>query len=270
MISTRPFSVKSTTIDASQGCSVLSYLLSRRTPSTLREWKALSWGKICMIWVLFDSWFFTFFSGVLLIGTRLRGNPVACSFAIISCIIILGSTKLFIYAFLVEKVLIVWSGGLRTARHTIMVYGICGFVMLGYLAVGILFLLSRRSEIRKDAEDACYIGVSHAAAVTMVTYDLSQNIFFTGMFLWPLWRSHLINPSLKRMATRTLSGAIASLTLSAANASTMIAFGGEELGWMCLSICVADLRDKVLGGTKFLATPYYYDTRHERNGTAAG
>uniref|UniRef100_A0A0W0F052 Uncharacterized protein n=1 Tax=Moniliophthora roreri TaxID=221103 RepID=A0A0W0F052_MONRR len=181
---------------------------------------------------------FSFVAGVLVTGSRLRGNTIACSLAIISCIIFLGSTKLFIYAFLTEKVWIVWSGGLQTPRHKAKVYGVCGFVMLGYLGLGIVFLLSRWSEIRSREGDTCYIGVSHSASVALMSYDISQTIFFTAMFLWPFWRSHIISSHLRGIARRTLCGTLASLTLSAGNASTMIALGSEEPGWVSLNALI--------------------------------
>jgi len=85
------------------------------------------------------------------------------------------------------------------------------------------------------------------------------------MFLWPLLGSShsgpKTSPKLRKVAKRTLlyvfkwqsftkiytyskhiSGATTSLICSATNISILTILGGNELGWICMSSCVSDVR----------------------------
>lgn len=223
------------------GASVLGYCLSRRTPPLNRweAWKHLTWGRTCIILVLLDSWIFVLFSGILSTGVGLAGSVMTCHIAILVCIACYGTTKLFIYAFLVEKVYIVWSCGNQTPRFKTPVYRICCAVLIGYLVVLILMIFGRRSLLNEDR--VCLLGLESFATIPLVAYDLAQNVFFTAMFLWPFWRSHPMSPKLRAIAKRTLYAACGSLTVSAVNYIIMIAMNGEELGWICLISCVTDV-----------------------------
>ncbi|KAG7098067.1 hypothetical protein E1B28_000041 [Marasmius oreades] len=223
------------------GASVLGYCLSRRTPPLNRwePWKHLTWGKTCIILVLLDSWIFVVFSGILSTGVGLIGSITTCQIAIILCILCYGSTKLFIYAFLVEKVYIVWSSGNQTPRFQTPVYRICCTVQLGYLVIFFLMIFGRKSFMNEDR--VCVLGLESFATIPLVAYDLSQNVLFTGMFLWPFWRSHPMSPKLRAMAKKTLYAACGSLTVSAVNYVVIIALHGQEIGWICLVSCVTDV-----------------------------
>ncbi|THU98139.1 hypothetical protein K435DRAFT_753241 [Dendrothele bispora CBS 962.96] len=223
------------------GVSILSHCLSHRVPplNSWVQWKNLTWGRACMILVLFDSWLFVFFSGVLANGVGLTLAPLPCTLAIYACITFYGVSKFFIYAFLSEKVYIVWSGGNQTPRFRTLVYKICAFVLMLYIAVTVLVITGRQSAIRDDG--VCIIGLKKTATLSLIAYDLFLNVFLTAMFLWPLWRSHIISPPLRHVAKRTLYGACASLILSASNIAILTAVGGNENGYICLSACVTDV-----------------------------
>ncbi|ESK89775.1 hypothetical protein Moror_16837 [Moniliophthora roreri MCA 2997] len=227
--------------------SLLSYLISRKAPpiNKLQQWKSLRWGKVCMFLVLIDSWFFVLFSGILLTGIGTMGDPVACSLAIFSCILFQGSSKVLIYAFFVEKVYIVWSGGNRTPRLKTKVYKICSVILLGYVVIDVLFFLGHASHIREE-DGVCILGYKNYASIALVTYDLVQNVFFTIMFLWPLWRSRVMSPRLRNVAKKTFYGAVSGLTISAANTVVLIALRGTELSWVCMNSCVADVAANAL------------------------
>jgi len=199
----------------------------------------LSWGRLCVLMVLIDSWLFIFFTGVLVNGVGLSFSHKTCALAIYSCISFYAVSKVLIYGFLVEKVYIVWSGGNRTPRFRTPTYRICGVVLLGYVAILVLMIMGQISGLRADG--VCIIGLKNFATIAIITYDLFLNVFLTAMFLWPLWRSNVISHRLRRVATRTLYGAIASLTTSAANVVILLALRGEEYGWVCLVSCVTDV-----------------------------
>ncbi|KAF9263835.1 hypothetical protein L218DRAFT_310640 [Marasmius fiardii PR-910] len=223
------------------GASVLGFCLSRRIPPLNRwePWKHLTWGRACIILVLLDSWIFVIFSGILSTGVGLAESLMICQMAILVCIICYGSTKLFIYAFLVEKVYIVWSCGNQTPRFKTPVYRICCGVLTGYAVVLVLMVLGRKSLLNEDR--VCLLGLEGFATIPLVAYDLAQNVFFTAMFLWPFWRSHPMSPRLRAVAKRTLYAACGSLTVSAVNYLVMVALHGQELGWICLVGCVTDV-----------------------------
>ncbi|KAG8700010.1 hypothetical protein FRC09_006239 [Ceratobasidium sp. 395] len=61
------------------------------------------------------------------------------------------------------------------------------------------------------------------------------------MFLWPLFRSRLANPRIKRLAMRTLVAAGAALTTSTINIAVLTIMHGQQLGWVCLGSCGTDV-----------------------------
>ncbi|CAE6475645.1 unnamed protein product [Rhizoctonia solani] len=79
------------------------------------------------------------------------------------------------------------------------------------------------------------------SSLSLLIYDLYINIFLTGMFLWPLFRSRLSNPRIRKMATRTLVAAFAALTTSTINIAVLTIMHGQQLGWVCLGSCGTDV-----------------------------
>lgn len=172
-------------------------------------------------------------------GVGLSASRHTCALAIYACISFYALSKVFIYAFLVEKVYIVWSAGKQVPRFTSPAYRISAFVMLGYVVVLVLMIMGENSTIRPDG--LCVIGLKNYATIPLISYDLFLNVFLTAMFVWPLWRSNIVNLRLKKVAIRTLYGAIVSLTTSAVNVAVLTALKGEEYGWVCLGSCVTDV-----------------------------
>ncbi|KAJ3925262.1 MAG: hypothetical protein NXY57DRAFT_1032388, partial [Lentinula lateritia] len=210
------------------GVSFLSFCLSRRVPTGWRQWRYLTWGRTCVLLVLLDSWIFVFFSGLLSSGVGLSWSHTTCTIAIYSCISFYATSKILIYAFLSEKVYIVWTGGNQVSRYKTKVYRLCAFVPLGYIVIGILMILGRDSSVRGDG--VCVIGLKAFATIPLIAYDLSLNIFLTAMFMCPLWVLHPISPKLRSVAKRTLYGATISLISSAVNITIMLLLSGNELG----------------------------------------
>ncbi|KAL0566663.1 hypothetical protein V5O48_015340 [Marasmius crinis-equi] len=231
------------------GCSLLSFLLSKRTPTDWTEWRNLTWGKVCMIAVLFDSWLFTLFAGFLLTGVTVRDETL-CSLVSILCIAFVSSSKFFTYAFLVEKVYIVWSNGYRTPRLKSPVYKICLLIQLGYgvVAMPIPVLLGRTSRILDDSSGACLVGFQKYASISIIVYDALQCLFFTFMFCWPLYRSKTMqmSPALRTVAKKTLIGVVLGLTAFTVNMLVFYGLGGHELDWVCITNCVLEVTANAL------------------------
>uniref|UniRef100_A0A0W0F0A7 Uncharacterized protein n=1 Tax=Moniliophthora roreri TaxID=221103 RepID=A0A0W0F0A7_MONRR len=139
------------------GASLLSYLIARRAPSLndLRQWRHITWGRVCLLLVLVNSWLFVFSSGILVTGVGAIRDPAICKIAIFSCLFFIGSTKILINAFLIErssrKAYIVWSGGFSIPRFKMKLYKICGTILVGYTAVYALWMgTGYHIHIRKD------------------------------------------------------------------------------------------------------------------------
>ncbi|KAL0571769.1 hypothetical protein V5O48_010198 [Marasmius crinis-equi] len=137
---------------------------------------------------------------------------------------------------LLAQVYIVWSGPLRSPRIKTTAYKVCLIVQLGYVAINVLYFIAKSSKIQGDG--ACVLGLRHFATIPLVIYDFIQNVLFTFMFLWPLYRSKVMNPALRRVAKRTLIGAVSGLSIFAANTLIIIGFGGHELDWVTLNALI--------------------------------
>ncbi|QRV78476.1 hypothetical protein RhiJN_06491 [Ceratobasidium sp. AG-Ba] len=222
------------------GCSVLAFCFARRSKNLLlwETWAGMSWPRLCIKLVFADSWLFLFSTGVLINGAGMSSNFVSCVLGIYACIILYAFSKIMIYWFLIEKVHIVW-GGTHQPRLRSKVYWLCLITMLPYVAIVIIMLIGRVAYFRPDR--ACIIGLRKYASLSLLIYDLYINIFLTGMFLWPLFRSRLANPKIRKMAMRTLVAAGAALTTSTINIAVLTIMHGQQLGWVCLGSCGADV-----------------------------
>ncbi|QRV86564.1 transmembrane protein [Ceratobasidium sp. AG-Ba] len=224
------------------GVTVLAYCFARRTTfpdlTWSQVWSTVTWPRLCVILVLADSWVFVFLSGVLILGSGLSKDHTSCSLGIFACIALYALSKILTYAFLMEKVHVVW-GGAHQPRLKSPVYRICLITMTPYVVIVLLMLLGRIAFIRSDG--ACVIGLKRLASLSILIYDLYINVFLTAMFIWPLARSKLINPRLKTVATRTLVAACVALTTSTFNMAILTIMHGQQLGWVCLGSCGTDV-----------------------------
>ncbi|KAF8610589.1 hypothetical protein BDV93DRAFT_517688 [Ceratobasidium sp. AG-I] len=224
------------------GVTVLSYCFARRTTfpdfTWGQLWSTITWPRLCVILVLADSWVFVFLSGVLIMGSGLSSSHTTCSLGIFACIALYAGSKVLTYAFLIEKVHVVW-GGAHQPRLKSPVYRICLITMMPYAMIVILMLIGRIALLRSDG--ACVIGLKRLASLSLLIYDLYINVFLTAMFIWPLARSKLINPRLRSVASRTLIAAFAALTTSTVNIAILTVMHGQQLGWVCLGSCGTDV-----------------------------
>ncbi|KAJ7446744.1 hypothetical protein FB451DRAFT_1412160 [Mycena latifolia] len=226
------------------GLTVLTHLLSRRLAaedlSSKKALARLTWPRLCTLLVFLDSWLFLFTSGVLIFGVGLETHEAGCLAGIYLCIVFYASSKLLIYAFLIEKVYVVWAVGPGGKRSQSPVY-IASAVTVGlYGGIVALLFFGRISQFR-DGDKACVIGLKPTASIAMLSYDLYINVFLTALFLWPLLRSSFSTPQLKRVAIRTLLSSAAALTTSTINMVVLTVLKGHELGWVCLASCGTDV-----------------------------
>ena len=83
------------------------------------------------------------------------------------------------------------------------------------------------------------LGTLHLS-LHIVTLPLSPII--RSLFLHPLYRSsYKLTPRLRRLARRTLVAAAVALITSAVNMVVLTVMHGQQLGWVCLGSCGADV-----------------------------
>ncbi|KZP02774.1 hypothetical protein FIBSPDRAFT_1055657, partial [Athelia psychrophila] len=231
------------------GVSILAHCFSRRLASerltTIRGWRDLTWPRFCILVVMLVSWCFLLSSSIFIFGLGLDQNTsntslfhkgsLVCSLAIHFCFIFYGTSKFFIYCFLIEKVYVVWAPTTETKRFHVPIYVVCVITVTSYVVITILMYIGSRHHI--TINDKCVIGLSKWASIPLLSYDIYVNLLLTGLFLWPLVRTGRISGPIRRIAGRTLIGAIVALTTSTVNILMLTLEGGGELGWICLDSC---------------------------------
>ncbi|KAJ6505215.1 hypothetical protein C8R45DRAFT_972030 [Mycena sanguinolenta] len=225
------------------GVTLITYFLSRRLSvenlTSRAAWANITWPRICILLILLDSYLFILAGGLLIFGVGLRRNGHSCSAAIYLCVLFYTSSKILIYAFLTEKVYIVWENGARR-RLKSPVYLICMGTIVLYLGI-ILAMFFERIAAFRSGDSACVIGLKPMASLPLLSYDLYINVLLTSLFVWPLLRLKFANPRLRRVATCTLVASIAALTTSTVNIGILTILHGRELAWVCLASCGADV-----------------------------
>ncbi|KAG8901599.1 hypothetical protein FRB99_005194 [Tulasnella sp. 403] len=213
------------------GMSIVTWALARRTAS-FAFWSPSAWKEL---------------TGVLISGTGLSLSSVTCMLGIYSCIVLYAASKVLIYAFLIEKVWIVWSQraatshpvGLR-ARFNSPIWRMCMVTMVPYLVILLLMILGRIAEIREH-DGVCVIGLGKIASLPLLSFDLFITFFLTALFVHPLRKSSLMSSKLRQVASRTLVSSSVALATSAVNIAILTFLHGRELGWVCLTSCAADV-----------------------------
>ncbi|EJD41267.1 hypothetical protein AURDEDRAFT_186622 [Auricularia subglabra TFB-10046 SS5] len=225
------------------GVTVTSFCFARRSASvdllSFSTYRNLSWARACIYLLFIDSWIFLATSWLLINGIGMSRSRVFCGLGIYSCIFAYASSKFLIYLFLGEKVHVVWGKGPAAPRLSSPVYRACVFVLGVYFGIIALLIIGKVAFLKRDG--TCVIGLRVYASVPLLTYDLVVNAFLTSLFLWPIFRSHVKNPRLRRVTRRTLAAAVASLATSTVNIAVLTVMDGQQLGWVCLGSCGTDV-----------------------------
>ncbi|KAF9938406.1 hypothetical protein BGZ65_012913 [Modicella reniformis] len=218
--------------------SLMSVLFGRKTAGT--KLNAINYARSLVVSLYLISWLFSFVAAMLVQTNNF--NPLSCTLAVYSCIVLYALSKILIYLFLMEKVYVVTAVG--TTRSNFMLYRINLALLMPYFGIFSLMIIYRVSEVQEDG--ACYIGLLPPASVTLILYDIFISSWLTVLFIRPLMSSTslLQGPSkgkLRIVARRTLMGSIISLFLSTANVITLVLFKGQERGLICLASCTMDV-----------------------------
>ncbi|KAI0705044.1 hypothetical protein C8T65DRAFT_239742 [Cerioporus squamosus] len=242
------------------GVSILSYMLALKLKSsdfTFSGLHHITWARLLVLLNLIDSWAFLFTSksflwyygmtsccwlttptaGVLVHGAGMELSETVCLLGVLNCIVFYGSSKVIIYLFLAEKVLVVWNPHRR--RFHSKVYVGCLGVLVIYLGVVIYLILGRVALFRDDG--ACVIGLTRSASLALLIYDLCINVILTSLFVWPLLKRDFGTKALRAVAIRTLWAAGVALTTSCINILVLTIMHGRQLAWVCLASCGTDV-----------------------------
>ncbi|KAF5384050.1 hypothetical protein D9757_006968 [Collybiopsis confluens] len=226
------------------GVSILAHCLSRRISTERWTWseiKEISWSRLCVLLVFFDSWLFLFTSCILVFGIGLESDKIVCALGIYLCVLFYATSKLLIYSFLVEKVYIVWSPSVRGGKRLRSPIYIGCLVMIGIYAIVIALMVVGKIHYLREPDGVCIIGLKRFSSLALLGYDLLINIALTLLFLWPILKADLTNPRLRRVAVRTMLASGVALTTSTINMLVLALLKGHERGWVCLGSCGADV-----------------------------
>ncbi|KAI0930101.1 hypothetical protein AcV5_006896 [Taiwanofungus camphoratus] len=225
------------------GASILSFFLSRRLKlkgtRSLHGLSHINLPRLLVILTFLDSWLFIFTSGLLIQGVGMERNRTVCALGIYNCVAFYTTSKILIYMFLLEKLHVVWSLSPHSKRFSSPIYVTCLVIVLLYTVVAAVLIVEKISFFREDG--SCVIGLKRPASITLLAYDLSINVLFTSLFLWPLYRSTFRSARVRRVAVRTVWAAAVALTTSCVNILVLTLMRGKQLGWLCLGSCGIDV-----------------------------
>jgi len=221
------------------GTSILTHLLSRRLSSNV-SLRQSSWPRICILIIFIDSYLFLFTAGVLILGAGVDGDPVNCTRISYLCLVFYGSSKVFVYLFLAERIYIVWQPFPSAKRTQSKIYVTCLFVcLLGYSVV-LAFCIRDTTSIFTDT-GVCKIVLKKSSALALLIFDLFINILLTTLFVWPLFRFNFRDKRIKKLGTRTLWAALIALTTSTINMLVAATMDGVQPSWICVGSCGIDV-----------------------------
>ncbi|KAG8952009.1 hypothetical protein FRC04_005342 [Tulasnella sp. 424] len=236
-----------TTLLQSLGLSLVTWALSHRVMTLpWGDWDKMQDTKvpnILAVMVFAVSWAFIFAGSVLVTGAGLALNEITCAMAIYSCIILYAFSKILIYAFLIEKVWLVWRKDYKTGFQARWNNGIWRTGMTGltlYIGILILMLVGKQAEIR-PRDGVCVIGLTRFSSIPLLTFDLFITLALTSMFVRPLWAGKFPTPKLRNLAIKTVVSSGVALGTSAVNIAVLTVLHGKELGWVCLTSCGGDV-----------------------------
>ncbi|GAW00138.1 hypothetical protein LENED_001635 [Lentinula edodes] len=224
----------------SLGLCLTTHCLSRSvTTARLMTDSKISCARLFLMLVFASSWLFVFINQLLIFGITLQFNDTTCKAAAHVCAVLYGVSKAFMYLFLAEKVHTVWSP-ISRRRFSSPQYKICFFSLVLYALPAVSLLSNSLHKIRVN-DGVCVLELVHYAAYYLVAYDIYVTTLFTAFFLWPLLNPSRRNPSIRRIALRTLCASIIALTSSTANAVMFVLLKNSEVGWVCFITCALDV-----------------------------
>ncbi|CEL55854.1 hypothetical protein RSOLAG1IB_01866 [Rhizoctonia solani AG-1 IB] len=197
----------------------------------------MPWARLCFLLALLDCWLYLIITGVLLQGAPRQHRPHLCSLGILLCLLLYSAEKTLIYLCLTEKVRAVWSASHRRLRSPIYLFCVSLLLPLFGMVGGMII----PKAIHYVHNGYCVLGIDRLSSVFLLTYDISINLFLTGMFVIPLARATIRSAWLKTVAIRSTVASLISFVTTATNGVIVYILHGNETIWVCFGTCAIDL-----------------------------
>lgn len=207
-----------------------------RSPHNLRQ---ISLPRLFLVLLFFTAWVYFVITGLVLQGIGLDRNLDLCTAGIYVCVTLYGVAKLCVYLFLTERAYVVWCPTTTIPRWRTPVYLVCLAAVIMYIGVVCHLFIVRIAHL--DPDGRCMIGFRLDGVIILVTFDVVVSILMTGLFIWPLARTHFHSPQLRHIARRSVTAAVIVLGTSCINITVLASMNGQERGWICLASWEADV-----------------------------
>ncbi|ORX97944.1 hypothetical protein BCR34DRAFT_496504, partial [Clohesyomyces aquaticus] len=250
---------------------LLGGLLSYRVKQLgWKNLKAVNFTRALALFLYFLSITFVVSAAIVESGLSLSSASV-CRSAIIICLGFYVSSKVTMYVFLVERAHAIRAPYVRRIFDWIWLGGMIAIAAgFGSIAIcGFLWPITNLSHI----DGRCRIGLPLKVTIPLLTFDVVINLTLTGIFVcllkpplrfggislpaelintttwrtrsqaggrsYPLSREFL--KSIGALLRKTLIGSVLVMIPTVGNIAALVSMKGQELGWLCLSICTADV-----------------------------
>lgn len=185
------------------------------------------------------------------------------------CLMFYIMIKGIVYAFLCERVHVVRAPFVRRSQDKIYIACVVPAMVL-YTAISVNSYFYRVTAMH-DSDGRCHFGIRSVASIPILSVNLFTNIVLTGIFFYllrPVIKFHglstvsaaftrksknasmtmqpsesesAIQRSIKTLLWKSVVGAILIELPVAGNMIQFIVTRGEELGMICLTLCMADV-----------------------------
>ncbi|KAJ8661270.1 hypothetical protein O0I10_003019 [Lichtheimia ornata] len=205
----------------------------------------LTYGQFLVLLLYMLSWAFCVTSMVV-ISTN-DGNAVSCTMGILTCDVFYASTKITIYAWLIERAHLATAK--RTTRRHSPLYRFNIALLSPYIGIFVLMVIFRNDHLLEDG--TCIIGLQYIASIPL----LILNLYLTILFVRPLVSANRDSSGdddarketrLYKLTRRTVVAAAVCLIVSMINVLILAIGRGYERGVVCLTMCTVDVTINVL------------------------
>ncbi|KAI7874532.1 hypothetical protein K492DRAFT_174439 [Lichtheimia hyalospora FSU 10163] len=209
----------------------------------------LTYGQFLVLLLYMLSWAFCVTSMVV-ISTN-DGNAVSCTMGILTCDVFYASTKITIYAWLIERAHL--ATAMRTTRRRSSLYRFNIALLSPYIGIFVLMVIFRNDHLLDDG--TCIIGLQYIASIPLLCYDFILNLYLTILFVRPLVSANRNSSGdddarketrLYKLTRRTVVAASVCLFVSMINVLILAIGRGYERGVVCLTMCTVDVTINVL------------------------
>ncbi|KAH6913366.1 hypothetical protein BKA70DRAFT_1097049 [Coprinopsis sp. MPI-PUGE-AT-0042] len=185
--------------------------------------------------------------GIIIHAVGFETSDIACTTGTYVNIVLYSLCKFFVYAYITDRVQILWSPDANNGRPRVYIYFTSIMSAVVYCVIVTLEISSPISEINRNGH--CEIGLKLLASIPLLVFHVYVpfvNIFVPFMFLFPLLSWTLLDNKHKQLAYSLAMANFIALSTSTVNILVLILCDGRELGWVYLTVCVSDILFNVL------------------------